>query len=155
LADALSAAAAGMERGKNEEPPTIEPEIHPWIGPSNHFAPPMRFHLEDETLVGVVRCSATHGGSQQRVHGGVIAGLFDAIMATRSSLEGGVLTAKLTIDFVSPVPLHADLRLEAVVDREEGRKRFASARLLAGSTLCARAEGLMIITGPRAADAEG
>ena len=106
----------------------------------------MRFHVEDDTLVGELRCTATQGGAQERVHGGVIAGLFDAVMATRASMEGGVLTAKLTINFRAPVPVHIFiLRLEATVDRQEGRRRFASARLLAGPTLCAEAEGLMIV----------
>jgi acyl-coenzyme A thioesterase PaaI-like protein len=145
LADDLSGAAARMGPVDGAAGPTAEHEIHPWIGLSNHVAPPMRFHVEDDTLVGELRCTATQGGAQERVHGGVIAGLFDAVMATRASMEGGVLTAKLTINFRAPVPVHTDLRLEATVDRQEGRKRFASARLLAGSTLCAEAEGLMIV----------
>jgi acyl-CoA thioesterase FadM len=54
------------------------------------------------------------------------------------------MTGTLTIRYRTPTPLHTDLRFEAVLDRIEGRKLFCSARLLAGETLCAEAEGIFI-----------
>lgn len=141
-----SARDLSVESGRTEEEPPGVPgaEIHPWVGPSNAIAPPMQFHLEDEVLVGQVRCSELYGGSAGRVHGGVIAGLFDAVLATRSALSGASMTARLVVDFRTPVPLNEPLRLEATVDRIEGRKCFSSARLYHGTTLCAEAEALMI-----------
>ena len=73
--------------GTGEELPGAE--IHPWIGLSNPVAPPMRFHLEGDMLVGMVRCSELQAGGAPRVHGGVVAGLIDAAVATRSALVGG------------------------------------------------------------------
>jgi hypothetical protein len=124
-------------------------EIHPWVGLSNPVAPPMRFHLEGEVLVGIVRCSGLQAGGAPRVHGGVVAGLIDAAVATRSALSGASMTAQLVIDYRRPVPLDEVIRVEANVERIEGRKCYTSARVFHGETLCAEARALMIA--PRAA----
>jgi acyl-coenzyme A thioesterase PaaI-like protein len=118
-------------------------ETHPWTGPSNAVAPPMRLHLEDDVLVGLVECSQVYGLSQ-RVHGGVIAGLFDTMVATRGAFSGAPTTAKLVIDFRRPVPLNRTLRLEASVDRIEGRKCHVSAEMRDKDILLAEAYALML-----------
>jgi acyl-coenzyme A thioesterase PaaI-like protein len=133
--------------GTGEELPGAE--IHPWIGLSNPVAPPMRFHLEGDMLVGMVRCSELQAGGAPRVHGGVVAGLIDAAVATRSALSGASMTAQLVIDYRRPVPLDEVIRIEADVERIEGRKCYTSARVFHGETLCAEARALMIA--PRAA----
>jgi acyl-coenzyme A thioesterase PaaI-like protein len=119
-------------------------ELHPWVGPSNPVAPPMRFHLEDDVLVGLVQCSELYGGTVERVHGGVIAGLFDAVIATRGALSGASTTARLVINYRLPVPLHQTLRMEAVVDRMDGRKCHMSARMLDRKVLLAEATALTV-----------
>jgi acyl-coenzyme A thioesterase PaaI-like protein len=140
----ISASAAD---GASEELP--DAEVHPWVGLSNSVAPPMRFHLEEDVLIGIVRCSEVQGGRAPRVHGGVVAGLIDAAVATRSALSGASMTAQLVIDYLHPVPLDEVIRIEANVERIEGRKCYAAARVYHGATLCAEARALMI--SPRAA----
>lgn len=140
LAAALDSARLDGDQAPVEVPGS---EVHPWVGPANAVAPPMRFHLEGEMLVGLVECSSVYGA--ERVHGGVIAGLFDAIVATRGALSGTQLTAKLDVDYRSPVPVNRTLRVEAVVDRVEGRKHHLSARMLDGDTLLAEARALTLL----------
>jgi predicted thioesterase len=43
-----------------------------------------------------------------------------------------------------PSPLHVTLRFEAGLDKVEGRKIYASGRMLSGETVTAEAEGLFI-----------
>ena len=95
-------------------------------------------------LVGIVECSEVYGGTEQWAHGGVVAGLFDAIVATRGGLSGSKMTAKLVVDFRRPVPINRRIRMEAVVDRIEGRKYHLSARMLDGENLLAEAYGLTL-----------
>jgi acyl-coenzyme A thioesterase PaaI-like protein len=104
----------------------------------------MRFHLEGDVLVGMVQCSQVYGGAVDRVHGGVIAGLFDAIIATRGAFAGAGITVNLIMNFRHPAPLDSSLRMEAVVEKFEGRKCYVSARLLAGGVLIADAKGLLL-----------
>jgi acyl-coenzyme A thioesterase PaaI-like protein len=118
-------------------------EVHPWVGSANAVAPPMRLHLEDDMLVGLVECSSIYG--EERVNGGVVAGLFDAIVATRGALSGTQMTAKLDIDYRRPVPLNRTLRMEAVIDRVEGRKHHLTARMLDGDTMLAEAYALTLL----------
>jgi acyl-coenzyme A thioesterase PaaI-like protein len=146
LLSALRAAelVGGPAIPESERLPPFVAETYPWIGPSNYTAPPMRFHMEGTVLVGEVRCTNAYGGSTARVHGGVIAGLFDVVVATRSSLLGESVTARLVVDYLKPVPLNVDLRLEAEIDRIEKRKRVMSARLYSGPDLCAVSEAVMV-----------
>ena len=60
--------------------------------------------------------------------------------------EGTVttVTGSLNIVFRAPTPIGVQLRLEASIDGEDGRKPFDSARLFAGDTLCAEAQAILI-----------
>jgi acyl-coenzyme A thioesterase PaaI-like protein len=144
LHERLTAAHTSAFGSRADRPtPLPGPEVHPWIGHSNAVAPPMRFHLEGDTLVGVVECSEVYGGAG-RVHGGVIAGLFDAVIATRGAIEGAPMTVNLAVNYRRPTPLNQVLRLEAAVDRVEGRKYYVTARLLARGVVSAEATGLLL-----------
>ncbi len=146
LQNHLSAAIDAASSDDPEELPEVHgSEIHPWVGRSNSIAPPMQFHLEGDVLVGIVECSKAYGGTEARVHGGVIAGLFDAIVATRGAFSGTKMTAKLVIDYRRPVPVNQTLRMEANVDRIEGRKHHLWARMLDGDTVLAEAYALTLL----------
>ena len=54
------------------------------------------------------------------------------------------MTGTLKVIYRSPTPLHTSLLFEAKLERVEGRKIFASARLEAGGVLCAEAEAIFI-----------
>jgi acyl-CoA thioesterase FadM len=54
------------------------------------------------------------------------------------------MTGTLKVIYRSPTPLHTPLLFEAKLERVEGRKIFASARLEADGVLCAEAEAIFI-----------
>uniref|UniRef100_A0A8B9ELU2 Acyl-coenzyme A thioesterase THEM4 n=1 Tax=Anser cygnoides TaxID=8845 RepID=A0A8B9ELU2_ANSCY len=78
------------------------------------------------------------------MHGGAIATIIDTTLGT-CALEaaGSVMTAKLSIDFLAPVPLGSVVLVDGGVDRRDGRKIFLSCQVrgAAGDTLHAEATG--------------
>jgi acyl-coenzyme A thioesterase PaaI-like protein len=152
----LDEARSVIATGSHDRPPSVpDAEVHPWIGRSNPLAPPMRFHTEDDLLVGFVTCSRAYAGSAPWVHGGVIAGLFDAVIATRGAMAGSAITANLVIDYRAPVPIGRTLRLEAGVDRIEGRKCNVTARMLDADADALLAEATALLLTPRDQAQEG
>jgi acyl-coenzyme A thioesterase PaaI-like protein len=141
-----SARDASSTRFDQDPSPVPNAETNPWVGLSNAIAPPMTFHLDDDVLVGVVECSRVYGGAVNWVHGGVIAGLFDAIIATRGALSGAAVTADLSVHYRRPVPVDRGLRMDAKVDRVDGRKCFVSARMfeLETEVLVAEAAAMLV-----------
>ncbi|XP_035169869.1 acyl-coenzyme A thioesterase THEM4-like, partial [Oxyura jamaicensis] len=78
------------------------------------------------------------------VHGGAIATIVDTTLGTCAlKAAGSVMTAKLSIDFLAPVPLGSVVLVDGRVERRDGRKLFLSCRVhgAAGDTLHAEATG--------------
>jgi acyl-coenzyme A thioesterase PaaI-like protein len=97
------------------------------------FMPP--YVLDEEGAdfsEGRVRFTRFYLGGNGAAHGGAHAVLFDDIMGRLAARVGGgnaTRTARLTINYRRVIPMDAELRFDARVDRIEGRKRFVSARL--------------------------
>jgi hypothetical protein len=101
---------------------------------------------EDDTHVnGRVVFRQYHLGGNGAAHGGTLPLLFDDFVGR---LAGGrppiARTAFLTVNYRAITPLDVELRVEATVDKIEGRKRWASGRLFDGERLLADAEGLWV-----------
>jgi len=80
------------------------------------------------------------------VHGGIIATLLDEAMSKAGRAQGvTAMTRQLTVEYLRPVPSCGAIRIEGRVNRSEGRKHWAEARIVnaAGVTL-AQATGLFI-----------
>jgi acyl-CoA thioesterase FadM len=54
------------------------------------------------------------------------------------------MTGTLTIRYRKPTPLHTDLRIEATIERIEGRKTFCVGTMYAGDLVTAEADGVFI-----------
>lgn len=83
-------------------------------------------------------------------HGGTLPLLFDeafGALANHGDRPYG-RTAFLHVDFRSVTPLDRELRLAAVFDREEGRKRFLRGTLHDGEVLVAEAHALFVVLRP-------
>ncbi|HVP31522.1 MAG TPA: PaaI family thioesterase [Myxococcota bacterium] len=118
----------------------------PMIGRYNPLAPPIELTIEGDTVVGRARFGAAYEGPPGCVHGAIVAGAFDQVLALVNVLVGHpAMTGTLTIKYRRPTPLHEELRFVARTDRVEGRKVFASATLHAGETLVAESEGVFIL----------
>ena len=70
-----------------------------------------------------------HQGPPGHAHGGVIACALDEAMALCVHEEGQLaMTGRLEVDFRAPAPVGTFVRVEARVDRREGRSLELSAR---------------------------
>jgi len=122
----------------------------PMIGLANPLAPPIRIEQTGEhSSVGKVSFGAAYEGPPGSVHGGFVAAAFDEVLGYVQSLSGSPgFTGTLTIRFRSPTPLHSELEYRCRIDRQEGRKIFASGQSFAGDQLCAEAEAIFISARP-------
>lgn len=101
----------------------------------------------DSSVRGRVTFGPYHLGGNGAAHGGTVPLLFDEVLGMLINAVGAVpphRTAYLTVNYRAITPIGVELRIEATVDREEGRKRWASGRLYAGEQLVADAEGLFV-----------
>ena len=121
----------------------------PFIGTANPLAPPMSLEMVDRRVLGRVVFGSAYEGPPGCVHGGYIAGVFDELLGATQSLSGSPgMTGTLSIRYQQPTPLHTELRLEATLDRVEGRKIFTKGAMFAGDVLTATGEGLFISIAP-------
>lgn len=122
----------------------------PIRGRLNPIAPPLAVELAergDGTRVvrGRAELSRAYEGPPHGVHGGWVAALFDDLLgATQGGTGASGVTASLTVRYRHVTPVEEELRLEAWVARESGRRLLARATCHAGETLTAEAEGLFV-----------
>lgn len=102
---------------------------------------------EDGRIGGTARFRRFHLGRNGAVHGGALGLLFDSLLGfttaklTKSPFQR---TAHLGIDYRKVVPIEKELRVDAGIDRIDGRKIFVSGRLLDGDELLTEADALFI-----------
>jgi acyl-coenzyme A thioesterase PaaI-like protein len=137
-----AALADAGEVGSDYEGPF---DLSPLMGRANPLAPPLRLQVLDDRVAGTATFDSAYEGPPGCVHGGFVAAAFDEALGLVQTLAGQPgMTGRLTIHYRSPTPLNTELRIEARVDRVEGRKTFCLGELYAGDRLCAEAEGLFI-----------
>lgn len=124
--------------------------LSPVRGLLNPVAPPLRLEFGERAdgtpcVIGYARLSAVYEGPPHGVHGGIVAAMFDEILGNAQGLAPppGV-TAKLEVTYHHLTPIDEELRLEAWVTEDRGRRVFARATCHAGSTLTARSNALFM-----------
>lgn len=138
-------AEVGLAGAVDDHDPNSFFDHSPIIGTANPLAPPVRLVIADGVVRGTVRFGAAYEGPPGSVHGGYVAAAFDEVLGMAQSLSGSPgMTGTLEIRYRRPTPLHRELRFEATLDRQDGRKLFTSGRLYAGEQLTAEAKGLFI-----------
>jgi acyl-coenzyme A thioesterase PaaI-like protein len=151
LADRLDAFPGGsLYEGFSESPlagrdPHAFFDHSPMLGRANPLAPPIELWVEGDVMCGGATFGAAYEGPPGCVHGGYVAAAFDEVLGSTQSLAGRPgMTARLTINYRSPTPLHTELRFEGRVVEVSGRKTFTAGTLHAGDTLCAESEALFV-----------
>jgi acyl-coenzyme A thioesterase PaaI-like protein len=94
--------------------------------------PPFVIDEEDErSLRGRVTFTRFYLGGNGAAHGGSQPLLFDDLLGrvVNHHQDGVARTASLTVNYRRVTPLDVELTVEGSLDRIDGRKRFASARL--------------------------
>jgi acyl-coenzyme A thioesterase PaaI-like protein len=96
---------------------------------------------------------AAYEGPPGYVHGGWVACAFDEVLGIANIAAGNPgMTARLIVHYRKPTPLFHELRLQAWVDRVEGRRIMSRAEMYDGETLTAEAEGLFVQPRPELAE---
>ncbi len=135
----------GFPEAANAGDPHAFFDHSPIAGRANPLAPPIEMEIDDQRVIGHVRYGAAYEGPPGSVHGGHIAAAFDEVLGMAQSLGGQPgMTGTLTIRYRKPTPLHTDLRIEAGIDRIEGRKTFTTGAMYAGELLTAEADAVFI-----------
>lgn len=104
-----------------------------------------------DEVEGVVRFRRFHLGRNGAVHGGALAQLWDSVLgfaAFQLSSSFKQRTAYLHVNYRKIAPIDKDLRVDARVDRSEGRKIFVTGRLLDGDEVLSDAEALFVKLNP-------
>lgn len=101
------------------------------IGVGNPVAPPVTMEiLADGSVQGRCRLGPAYEGPFTYAHGGVSALLLDQMVGYAVAAAGRPgMTASLTVDYRSPVPLETDLLLAARVTGRERRKTWVAATI--------------------------
>jgi acyl-coenzyme A thioesterase PaaI-like protein len=106
--------------------------------------PEMSLEIGSDELTGHVRFTARFEGSGGAAHGGFVAAVFDHILGIVANGDARRRTASITVDYRSLTPIDTLLRLQAGVERVDGRKLWAAASLFDADRLCAEARGLFV-----------
>lgn len=117
----------------------------PVLGQANPLAPPLVLSFDEGRIVADATFGSAYEGPPGCVHGGWVAAAFDEVLGATQSLSGsGGMTARLTVNYRKPTPLHQPLRFEGELVGVDGRKIHTVGRLFHGELLTAEAEGLFI-----------
>ncbi len=93
-------------------------------GPYNRTGMKLEFALDEETglVRGIFHSSGRYRGSQDSLHGGIIATLMDEAMGKLNRLDRIVApTAELSVEYLKPVRLERKIVVEARATRQLGR----------------------------------
>ncbi len=103
-----------------------------------------------QRIRGSFRLGPEYQGGRGFVHGGIIAMLLDEVMAKVSRFaKNHAVTAKLTVEYVKPVPVGGDLIVEGWQVEQRGRNLFRQGEIRdAAGTLLARGSGHFIEIDP-------
>ena len=118
----------------------------PVSGKHNPVAPSIAMRRDGDELRGEVVFSPTYAGPPDSVHGGIIAAVFDEILAMANVITGeSGFTGTLTIRYHRPTPLNTPIELWGATVRRKGRKMVARGEMRVDGEVTASAEGLFIM----------
>jgi acyl-coenzyme A thioesterase PaaI-like protein len=105
---------------------------------------------DDNNFSGSVTYGRFYLGGNGAVHGGAVSLLFDDVLGRLATAGSHPYsrTAYLHVDYRSITPVERELRIEARLERVEGRKRYVRGTLSDGDRLCAEADGLFVTLRP-------
>jgi Thioesterase superfamily len=149
--DELSAQIESINEAWRAIPERVEVGSGNANGWRSLLLPDVSFDFSDPArLFMYTRIGVGFEGPPGRIHGGVVAYLFDNMVGhvTMHAGLGITLTAKLAVNYAAATPINTDLKLVAWVERHEGRKFWVEAELLVDGQVTASCEALMISPRP-------
>lgn len=128
-----------IDRGEGIQP------YSPFGGFHNPVSPMIHYAFEGDKVIATCEFGINHEGPHGCVHGGVIAGIYDCILAAamiRHNLGGP--TVKLDVAYRAPTLLNTPLKFEAWLEKLEGRKVHLQGQCFDGETLLSNAQAIFI-----------
>jgi len=124
----------------------------PLVGVASPLAPPFTWRLAEPGLVATGTFGAPYEGPPGYVHGGWIALAFDEVLGMANIAAGRPgMTARLTVHYHHPTPLHRPVVIGGGVARTSGRRTVTAGELRCDGRVCATAEGLFVTISPERA----
>lgn len=122
-------------------------------GGANVHGMHLTFEQDDvaKRIRGSFRLPSEYQGGAGFVHGGIIATLLDEVMAKVSRFaKDHAVTAKLTVEYLKPVPVGTDLIVEGWEIERNGRDRFRHGEIRnSAGVVLARGRGHFVEIGQR------
>jgi len=146
LEDVTSTRAIDTYRGAFDraDPNNVLP-FNPATGVLNPIAPKLEMSVDGKTLVTYCEFSRCHEGGPDTAHGGMIAAVYDQLLAYATMLAGKTgPTIWLKVSYLKPTPVNERLRFETVVTSVDGRKYSVSGSCYRGEIKVSEADGLML-----------
>lgn len=110
------------------------------------------FEMDESSqrVVGRFRLGPEYQGASGFIHGGIIATLLDEVMSKVSRFSNvRAVTAELTVEYLLPVRVGEELRVEGFATRREGRQLYHEGEIRdAVGNLLARGRGRFVIIDP-------
>lgn len=137
--------SAFFENHKHGNFGEVNHELNPLAGKSNPLAPPLKMWINGDHAFAKVTPGWSYEGPPNCVHGGFVAALFDQLMGAAQCLgDMAGMTGTLTTRYLKPTPVNVELRLEAWIEKIEGRKTIIAATMHADDIMTASCEALFI-----------
>ena len=114
-------------------------------GPANPTSLPFDFARDGDLVSVVMELGPVHEGAPGRVHGGIIAAIFDDLTGVIPAMIGSLsVTGRLSIHYRSPVPVETPVEFRAWLHERDGRKIEVRADARHGDAVLATAEALFV-----------
>jgi len=142
----ISIASDSSNMAWREDDLTSVMPYSPVSGKRNAIAPPIRlWKVGSNEVRGEVVFSPTYAGPPDSVHGGIIAAVFDEILAMANVISGNAgFTGTLTIRYLNKTPLNTPIELWGMNEQQDGRKQLSRGEMRVDGKVTATAEGLFI-----------
>jgi uncharacterized protein (TIGR00369 family) len=103
-----------------------------------------------QRIIGQFRLGPEYQGATGFIHGGIIATVLDEVMSKVSRFSNvRAVTAELTVEYLRPVRVDEDLRVEGYSTGRNGRELYHEGEIRnAAGTLLARGRGRFVIIDP-------
>lgn len=108
------------------------------------------FDESSQRVIGRFRLGAEYQGGAGFIHGGIIATVLDEVMSKVSRFSNlRSVTAELTVEYLRPVRVDEELRVEGFARRHEGRDLYREGEIRnTAGVLLARGRGRFVIIDP-------
>ncbi|MCF8052592.1 MAG: PaaI family thioesterase [Desulfobacterales bacterium] len=124
-------------------------------GPANDCGLKMKFFTDETAVFSWLAIPGHHRGWDRLVHGGITSTILDEIMSWSALylLKKVILTKKMTVEFLHPIYVGAELRAEGRIKERTGPREAVMEGLVYNKAeiLCARSEGSYALLEPKIA----